>query len=63
MAPAAGAAYKAIKVKKGGTITGRMVWEGPIPKVPSFPIQKNPEVCDVGKTGKKVSPRLLWVAN
>ncbi|MEE9256657.1 MAG: carboxypeptidase regulatory-like domain-containing protein, partial [bacterium] len=50
---------KAIKVKKGGAITGRVVWAGPILKVPAFPIQKNPEVCDAGKTGEKASPRLL----
>lgn len=57
--PPANAAYKAIKVKNGGTITGSVVWSGGIPKVPPFPVLKNPEVCDVGKTGKKDSPRLL----
>ncbi|MFQ5894447.1 MAG: carboxypeptidase regulatory-like domain-containing protein [Nitrospinota bacterium] len=59
LAPPAGAAYEAIEVKDGGTIAGRVTWSGPFPKVPPFPVVKNPEVCDVGKTGKKPSPRLL----
>ncbi|HJP13405.1 MAG: carboxypeptidase regulatory-like domain-containing protein [Nitrospinota bacterium] len=59
LTPSADAAYKAIKVKNGGTITGSVIWGGGIPKVPSFPVLKNTEVCDAGKTGKKASPRLL----
>jgi hypothetical protein len=38
--------YQVIPVNNSGTITGSVTWSGPVPHVPSFPINKDPEICD-----------------
>lgn len=57
--PPAASAYKVVDVKDGGTIKGKVAWDGDRPKVEAFPINKNPEVCDLDKTGKRASTRLV----
>ena len=52
--------YTEVKVKNGGTISGRILWSGDVPEVTKFPINKNVEVC--AKHAKKEmadSPRLI----
>ena len=38
--------YQTIKVTDGGTITGVVKWSGPQPRNLTFPITKDPEICD-----------------
>jgi hypothetical protein len=38
--------YKVINVVDGGTISGTVKWSGPIPRNLTFPITKDPQVCD-----------------
>ena len=38
--------YKVIKVADGGTISGTVKWTGPVPRSLSFPITKDPQICD-----------------
>lgn len=38
--------YQAITVTNGGTIRGTVKWSGPEPKDLSFPITKDPQICD-----------------
>jgi hypothetical protein len=39
-------AYQVITVSNGGTITGTVKWSGPMPHLPSMPINKDSQVCD-----------------
>ena len=47
---AAGAAaqsgYQVVSLTQTGTISGTVKWSGPLPHIPSFPIDKDPQVCD-----------------
>ncbi len=59
--PLAGnAAYKEVAVSGGGSITGKVTFSGELPpqSVESIIINKNPEVCDVEKTGYR---EVKWV--
>ena len=38
--------YKVITVSNGGTISGTVKWSGPLPHEPSFPVTKDPQICD-----------------
>jgi hypothetical protein len=38
--------YKVINVTDGGTISGSVKWSGAIPRGLSFPISKDPQICD-----------------
>jgi hypothetical protein len=38
--------YKVITVTNGGTVSGTVKWSGPAPHAPSFPINKDPLICD-----------------
>jgi hypothetical protein len=38
--------YKVISVANGGTIKGTVKWSGPEPHLSSFPITKDPQICD-----------------
>lgn len=44
--------YRVIKVTDGGTISGTVKWSGPVPRTLSFPVTKDPQICDPdgGKT-------------
>lgn len=47
----------------GGTIEGQVKWVGEIPEPILFDIKKDSEICDVEKTGRKPSPRLIISEN
>jgi hypothetical protein len=38
--------YSVVKVDDGGTISGRVTWTGPTPKVLRLPATKNRDICD-----------------
>ena len=38
--------YQVISLSNAATITGTVKWSGPLPRIPSFPINKDPEICD-----------------
>src|SRR5579863_4233638 len=38
--------YKVVTVTDGGTISGTVKWSGPVPHLLSFPITKDPQICD-----------------
>jgi hypothetical protein len=46
-------------VNDGGTITGSVKWTGPIPKIPSTTINKDPEICDPQAQKKRDLERLV----
>ncbi|MBL6934273.1 MAG: hypothetical protein ISR48_02565 [Alphaproteobacteria bacterium] len=51
------AAYKVVDVKNGGSITGKLIFEGdlPIDAIEQIPITKNPDVCGTGNR------EVVWV--
>jgi Carboxypeptidase regulatory-like domain len=49
--------YETIELQKSGTITGRVSFAGPIPRLPSLVISKDQDVC-----GATASPQMLVVA-
>jgi len=38
--------YKVVTVSDGGTISGTVKWSGPVPRALTFPVTKDPKVCD-----------------
>ncbi len=38
--------YQVVQLAQSGTISGTVKWSGPAPHVPSFPIDKDPQICD-----------------
>lgn len=38
--------YKVVSVMDGGTISGTVKWSGPVPRTLSFPVTKDPTICD-----------------
>ena len=55
--------YQAIAVNGGGTITGSVKWTGPVPKLPTIAINKDPEVCDPKAEKKRDLERLVIGSN
>jgi len=55
--------YQAIAVNDGGTITGSVKWTGPVPKLPTIAINKDPEVCDPKAEKKRDLERLVIGSN
>ena len=53
------ASYKGGDVTNGGTISGKVTWTGAKLKLEPFEINKNPEICDTDKSGKRTSSRLV----
>ncbi len=51
--------YTQIPVTNGGTISGRVVWEGDRVTIAPMIINKNKETCDTDGTGVRMSRRLL----
>jgi hypothetical protein len=43
---AAQGGYQVVQLTQTGTISGTVKWSGPTPHIPSFPIDKDPQVCD-----------------
>ena len=54
--PAAVLAYQEIEVKDGGTISGRVTFDGTVPEIPSIRVVKNPDFC-----GREVHDPVLMV--
>ncbi len=54
------AAYKAVDVADGGSITGKLTFEGSLPEdaIEKITISKNPDVCDEEGTGYR---EVVWV--
>jgi hypothetical protein len=38
--------YQVVSLSSPGTIAGLVKWSGPLPRIPTFPINKDPAVCD-----------------
>ena len=38
--------YQVVSLSSPGTIAGMVKWSGPLPRIPSFTINKDPEICD-----------------
>jgi hypothetical protein len=51
--------YKVITVTNGGTISGTVKWSGPAPHAPTFPITKDPLICDPDSTKTRDLERLI----
>src|ERR1700741_5041749 len=51
--------YKAITVTDGGTISGTVKWSGPVPHALTFPITKDPQICDPDSTKSRDLERLI----
>jgi hypothetical protein len=43
---AAQSSYQVVSPTQAGTITGTVKWSGPLPHTATFPIDKDPQVCD-----------------
>lgn len=58
--PSANAAYTEKAVANGGSISGKVTFQGALPAdaTDKITISKNPEVCDVDKTGTR---EVVWV--
>jgi hypothetical protein len=60
---AAQSGYQTIAVSDGGMITGTVKWNGPLPKIPSIVINKDPEICDPQTQKKRDLERLVVGSN
>ena len=38
--------YQEVQLTQTGTISGTVKWSGPLPRIPAYPIDKDPQVCD-----------------
>jgi len=38
--------YQVVSLGSPGTIAGTVKWSGPLPRIPTFSINKDPEICD-----------------
>jgi hypothetical protein len=38
--------YQVVSLDSSGTIAGTVKWSGPLPRIPTFAINKDPEICD-----------------
>ncbi len=54
-----GAQYVGGAVEGGGTITGKVSWDGARPELSALEVNKDVEVCDIGGKGERASNRLL----
>lgn len=51
--------YQVIRVSEGGNISGTVKWSGPLPRLASFPITKDPQVCDPDSHKREDLERLV----
>ncbi len=51
--------YQVVSVSNAGTITGSVQWAGPAPRALTFPITKDPAVCDPESRKKVDLERLI----
>ncbi|MFQ5914992.1 MAG: carboxypeptidase regulatory-like domain-containing protein [Nitrospinota bacterium] len=52
-------AYRRTPVRNGGVISGVVRWAGAPPALAPFPVNRDGGVCDLDRSGKKTSPRLV----
>jgi hypothetical protein len=52
-------AYQVISVTDGGSITGTVKWSGPQPHLVSYPITKDPQICDPESVKTRDLERLI----
>lgn len=55
--------YQTITVNDGGTISGTVKWTGPVPKLPTIGVNKDPEICDPQGQKKRDLERLVISSN
>ncbi|MBV9341800.1 MAG: carboxypeptidase regulatory-like domain-containing protein [Acidobacteria bacterium] len=58
-ASAYGQGYHVVSVKDGGTIRGLVKWSGPVPKLATLTINKDPKICDPDAHGIADLERLV----
>jgi hypothetical protein len=51
--------YRVISITDGGTITGTVKWSGPMPHLTTFPITKDPQICDPDSEKTRDLERLI----
>jgi hypothetical protein len=51
--------YQVVSVNDGGTVTGTVKWSGPQPHLASFPITKDPQICDPESAKTRDLERLI----
>jgi hypothetical protein len=51
--------YQVVQFTQAGTISGTVKWSGPLPHIPSFPIDKDPLVCDPDSRKTRDLDRLI----
>src|ERR1700722_3124727 len=51
--------YEVVNVESGGSLSGTVKWNGPIPKIPRLAITKDSKVCDPGGEKTRDLQRLL----
>ena len=56
---AAQSAYQVISVRNGGTIKGTVKWEGPLPHLATWEINKDPQICDPSGQKRRDLERLI----
>jgi len=56
---AAQSSYRVISISNPGTITGTVKWSGPLPHVPSLPINKDEAICDPSSHKTRDLERLI----
>jgi hypothetical protein len=55
--------YQTVTVADGGTIMGTVKWSGPMPKIPTITINKDPEICDPQAHKTRDLERLIIATN
>src|SRR6266852_2393909 len=51
--------YQVVQFTQAGTISGTVKWSGPLPRILSFPIDKDPQVCDPDSRKTRDLDRLI----
>src|SRR5581483_1778625 len=51
--------YKVVQLTQSGNISGTVKWSGPVPHLASFPITKDPEICDPDSHKREDLERLI----
>jgi hypothetical protein len=51
--------YQVVELTRTGTVSGTVKWSGPLPRVPAFPIDKDPQVCDPDSIKTRDLERLI----
>src|SRR5437764_10209392 len=55
--------YQVVHLSESGKISGTVKWSGPMPRLASFPVTKDPKVCDPDSRKKVDLERLIVSAD